>query len=100
MAMKPLRVKTRMEAPRVLDMMVAWKANISLMWFCTEQGDKAEEHSYVLLSGADSAKLRSVAKLLPRSFPLVCAPLVCYRPKPTGRNVQSSCFDQRTSDIE
>jgi hypothetical protein len=63
--MKPLRVKTRMEAPRVLDMMVAWKANISLMWFCTEQRNSAEEPYDMLLSAVSSTKLLSVANLLP-----------------------------------
>jgi hypothetical protein len=31
--MKPVRVKTTVEVPRVLDIIVAWYANISLMWF-------------------------------------------------------------------
>lgn len=33
MAIKPVLVKTTMEVPSVLDIMVAWYANISLMWF-------------------------------------------------------------------
>ena len=35
--MKPVLVKTTVEVPRVLDIMVAWYANISLMWFYIEQ---------------------------------------------------------------
>jgi len=34
--MKPVLVKTTVEVPRVLDIMVAWYANISLMWFYIE----------------------------------------------------------------
>lgn len=33
--MKPDLVKTTVDVPRVLDIMVAWYANISLMWFYT-----------------------------------------------------------------
>jgi hypothetical protein len=32
--MKPVLVKTTIEVPRVFDIMVAWYANISLIWFC------------------------------------------------------------------
>jgi hypothetical protein len=35
--MKPVRVKTTVEVPRVLDIIVAWYANISLMWFYIEE---------------------------------------------------------------
>ena len=34
--MKPVLVKTTIEVPRVLDIIVAWNANISLMCFCSE----------------------------------------------------------------
>lgn len=34
--MKPDLVKTTIEVPRVLDIIVAWKANISLIWFCIQ----------------------------------------------------------------
>jgi len=39
--MKPDLVKTTVDVPRVLDIMVAWYANISLMWFCTTKKNKS-----------------------------------------------------------
>lgn len=35
-AIEPVLVKTTIEVPRLLDIIVAWNANISLIWFCSE----------------------------------------------------------------
>lgn len=84
MAMKPLRVKTRMEAPKVLDMMVAWKANISLMWFCAEQGNSIEEHAYMLLSGVSSTTALC-SKIASTLFPACMCTLTLLPPKNNGQ---------------
>jgi hypothetical protein len=39
--MKPDLVKTTVDVPRGLDIMVAWYANISLMWFYTTKMNKS-----------------------------------------------------------